>query len=67
MFHWVKNRVLAKSLKYWAHSCSQPKKLNRKNTQPEIMCDIFFEKAKGQGGTVNITSVYAEAAVRSVL
>ena len=31
------------------------------------MCDINFEKAKGRGGTVNITSVYAEAAVRRVL
>ena len=31
------------------------------------MCCIVFEKAKGQCGAVNITSVYAEAAVRSVL
>ena len=31
------------------------------------MCDVVFEKTQGQGGTVNITSVYAEAAVRSVL
>ena len=31
------------------------------------MCDIVFEKVKGRGGTVNRTSVYAEAAVRRVL
>ena len=31
------------------------------------MCDIVFEKAKDQGGAVDITSVYAEAAIRSVL
>ena len=31
------------------------------------MCDIVFEKAKGRGGAVNRTSVYAEAAVRRVL
>ena len=31
------------------------------------MCDIVFEKAKCQCWAVNITSVYAEAAVRSVL
>ena len=31
------------------------------------MCDIVFENAKSQGGTVNITSVYAEAVVRGVL
>ena len=30
------------------------------------MCEIVFEKAKGRGGTVNRTSVYAEA-VRRVL
>ena len=28
------------------------------------MCDIVFEKTKGSGGTVNRTSVYAEAAVQ---
>ena len=28
------------------------------------MCGIVFEKAKGHGGTVNRTSVYAEAAIR---
>ena len=40
-------------------------KLSRENTQPENMCDIVFEKAKVHGGTVNRTSDYAEAAVRS--
>ena len=42
-------------------------KLTRENTQPENMCDIFFEKAKGRGVTVNKTSVYAEAAIQRVL
>ena len=28
------------------------------------MCDIVFEKTEGRSGTVNRTSVYAEAAVR---
>ena len=31
------------------------------------MCDIVFENARGHGGTVNRTNVYAEAAVRRVL
>ena len=31
------------------------------------MCDIVSEKAKGRGGKVNRTSVYAEATVRRVL
>ena len=35
-----------------------------KNTQLENMCDRVFEKTKGRGGTVNRTSVYAEAAIR---
>ena len=42
-------------------------KLTRENTQLENMCDIFFEKAKGRGVTVNKTSVYAEAAIQRVL
>ena len=32
-------------------------KLSRKNTQPENLCDIVFEKAKGRDGTVNRASV----------
>ena len=31
------------------------------------MCDIAFEKTKGRVGTVNRTSVYAEAVVRRFL
>ena len=31
------------------------------------MYDIAFKKAKGRGGTVNRTSVYAEAAVMGCL
>ena len=42
-------------------------KLSRKNSQPENMFDILFEKAKGRGRTVIRASVYAEAAVRRVL
>ena len=41
-------------------------KLSRENTQPENMCVIISEKLKGHGGTVNWTSVYAEADVRGV-
>ena len=67
MFDWVENRFLAKGLKYRARSFFPVYKLNRKNTQPENMCDIVFEEAKGRGGTVNRTSFYAEAAVRRAL
>ena len=69
MFDWVKNRLLAKGLKYRAHLFPQIYfyKLSRENTQPENMCDIVFEKVKGRGGTVNSTSVYSEAAVQRVL
>ena len=38
--------------------------LNRENTQSE---NFVFEKTKGRGGTVNRTSVDAEAATRRVL
>ena len=38
-------------------------KLSRKNTQPENVYDVFFEKAKGGGATVNRSSVYEEAAL----
>ena len=31
------------------------------------MCDIVFRKTEGRGGTVNRTSVYAEAAIQRVL
>ena len=31
------------------------------------MCDVVFENAKGHGGIVNRTNVYAEAAARRVL
>ena len=41
-------------------------KLSRKNTQPEDMCCIVFEKTKGRRKTANRGSVYAEAAVRKV-
>ena len=36
-------------------------KLSRENTRSE---NFVFEKTKGRGGTVNRTSVHAEAAVR---
>ena len=38
-------------------------KLSRKNFQPENICDIVFEEAKGRDRKVNRASVYAEAAV----
>ena len=31
------------------------------------MCDIVFAKVKGRGGTVNITSDYAEAPIQMEL
>ena len=42
-------------------------KLSRKDTEPENICDIVFEKVKCCGGTVNRTSFYGEAAFRKVL
>ena len=57
MFHWVENKVLLFPVY----------NLNWENTQSEYMSDNVFEKAKGRGGTVNRTSLYAEAAVRRVL
>ena len=65
MFEWVKNKLPAKSLKYWALLPAY--KLSRKKTQPENMCDVVFEKAKGCGVTVNRRRVYTEAAVRKAL
>ena len=38
-------------------------KLSQKNTQPEKMCDVVFEKATSCGRKVNRGSVYTEAAV----
>ena len=55
-----------KGLKYCVHSCSLLAcKIGWENTQPWNMCYIIFEKAKGRGGTLDITSDYAEAAVQS--
>ena len=59
-------RLLVKGLKYWDHSFPAYK-LNQKSSHPENMCDIFFEKAKDHGGTMNRASVYVEAAVHRVL
>ena len=42
-------------------------KLSRENVQSEKMYETVFEKGKVCGGTVNRTSVYAEAAGRKVL
>ena len=39
-------------------------KLSRENTQPENMCDVVFDKAKGRGGTVNRKDGYAQAAIQ---
>ena len=40
--------------------------LSQENTQPDNMWDIGFEKAESNGGTVNKTSIYAEAAIQRV-
>ena len=41
-------------------------KLSQETTQPENICDIVFEETKGRGGIVNLTGVYAEAALQMV-
>ena len=41
-------------------------KLSQETTQPENICDIFFEETEDRGGIVNWTSVYAEAALQRV-
>ena len=66
MLEWVENRFLL-MLFHTELTFFPTYKLSRKNTQPENMCDIIFEKAKGHGRKVNRASVYAEAAVRRVL
>ena len=53
MFDWVENRLRV----------FPTYKLSRKNTQPENMYDIIFEKTKDRGRKVNRASVYAEVAV----
>ena len=40
--------------------------LSQENTQPDNRWDIGFEKAESNGGTVNRTSLYAEAAIQRV-
>ena len=63
MFDWV----VGVWLKFWnlALTLFQVYKLSRENIQPENICDIVFEKTNG--GTVNRTSVHAEAAVHRFL
>ena len=56
---WIRIEILS-SLLFPAY------KLSRKNTQPENVCDIVFEKVKDRGGTVNRMRVYGEAAVGRV-
>ena len=58
MFYWVESSLLAK-VSNTELTLLPSYKLSTKNTQPENMCDIVFDKAKGCGGTVNRTSVYA--------
>ena len=43
MLNWVENKLLAKGLKYWAHSLLDYK-LSWENNQPENMCNNVFEK-----------------------
>ena len=49
------------------HLPIQVYKLSQENTQPENMRDIAFEKTKSRGGTVNRTSVFAEAGAWRIL
>ena len=49
------------------HLPIQVYKLSQENTQPENMRDIAFEKTKSRGGTVNRTSVFAEASAWRIL
>ena len=69
MLDWVENRQKAslKEFEVLSWLLFPAYKLSRKNTQPENMCDIAFEKAKGCGRAENRKSVSAEAAVRRVL
>ena len=59
MFDWVQNRLLASGLGFEILSSYlfPVYKLNWENSQPENMCNIVSEKAKGHGGILNKTSV----------
>ena len=59
MFDWVGNGLLAKGLKYWAHSSSQPLNYAEKILSQKILMTFFW---KDRGATVNRRSVYSEAA-----
>ena len=50
---------------YWALVPSL--QIKPKNTEPENICDVVFEKAKGRRANVNRRNVYAEAAIRMIL
>ena len=65
MFDWVENRLQAKGLKYWAHSCSQSFKLSRKNTQPENMCHIIFENIEPVVQRCSVRKVFLEISQNS--
>ena len=65
MFDWVENRLLDKDWNIEFTLVPSPQ-LSRKNTQPENMCDIVFEKVKDRGGTVNRMRLYGKAAVGRV-
>ena len=39
-------------------------RLSRENAQPENMCDVVFDRAKGRGGTLNRNDGYAQAAIQ---
>ena len=67
MFDWLENRSLAEGLKYLSYSYSKSINQVEKILSRKICVTSFLKKAKGCGGTVNRTSVYAEAATRRVL
>ena len=65
LFDWVESSCL-EGLEILTSLLFPAYKLNRKHTQPERICDIVFEKAKGHGGTLDRTNVHAEAAVQRI-
>ena len=46
MFDWVENKLLAKGLKYRAHSCYQSTKLAEKKFCRKICVTLFLKRRK---------------------
>ena len=66
MLNWIDNRHVAKGFELLSSLLLSVYKLSRENAQPKKMSNVS-EKAKRRAEKVNRTSVYAEAAVQSVL